>query len=133
MYDDFDDYDDSGARTSDPLTSHEALNDTELKVRIADTVTRLALEAGERGVTINETAAQMPAYKAWSISPIFAPLVRRGVLVRKVLGVAPPSKRWPEGKEIPETRVDPETHHSCVVHYHHAVLAPKKEPGRGSL
>jgi hypothetical protein len=114
--------DESAARTSDPLTSHEALGDEKLRTRIFDDVERVALEAGLAGITINECAEKLPNYKAWSIPPMFAPLVRRGVLVRRVIGVTEPSKRWPQGKEILETRVDPITHKRCTVNYHHSIF-----------
>jgi hypothetical protein len=130
-FDMFDDFDvlDSVARTSDPHTSHEALSDDKKSKRVADTITRLALEAGERGLTINEAAAIMPEHKPWSVSPKFKPLVRRGKLVRNVVGRTEPTKRHPEGRAKFETRPDPETGCDCIVHYHHTVLAPKKKPG----
>ena len=117
-------YDDDGgrARSSDPLTSHEALGDEELRTRISDEIDRVAREAGLAGVTINETAEALPKYKPWSISPMFKPLVCRGVLVRRLVGVTEPSSRFPEGKEIYETRVDAVTHKHCIVHYHHSVF-----------
>lgn len=121
MFDD-DDYDDSAARKTDPLTSHEAPNDPKLRARISDAILQVALEAGAAGVTINECAEKLSDYKAWSISPMFKPLVRRGLLVRRVLGVTEPTRRWPDGKEIFETRVDPITHKRCIVNYHHTVL-----------
>jgi hypothetical protein len=120
-----DELDDSVARTSDPLSSHQALGDAELCARISDHILRIAFEAGAKGITINECAAQMPEYKAWSVSPMFAPLVRKGRLARRVIGNTGPTSRWPEGKEILETRVDAETHKHCTVNYHHA-FAPKK-------
>jgi hypothetical protein len=121
------DFDDSVARNTDPLTSHEALDDTDFRVRISEDILRIALEAGAKGITINECAERLPDYKAWSISPMFAPLVRKGLLVRRVIGITEPSRRWPNGKEVQETRVDPETHKPCTVNYHHS-FALKRPP-----
>ena len=122
-----DHFDDGGARNTDPLTSHEALNDPKFRARIKDDILRLALEAATKGITVNACAAQLPKYKAWSISPMFAPLVRKGLLVRRVIGITEPRRRWPNGKEILETREDPVTHKQCIVNYHHS-FAPKKPP-----
>lgn len=127
MCDDFDDDDGGAARNTDPLTSHEALDDTAFRARISEDVLRIALEAGAKGITINECAELLPNYKAWSISPMFAPLVRKGLLVRRVIGITEPSRRWPNGKEILDRREDPETHKNCLVNYHHS-FAPKRPP-----
>jgi hypothetical protein len=43
--------------------------DEGLRSRIADEILRAALAAGERGITINECAEQLPMYKAWSNLP----------------------------------------------------------------
>src|SRR5437764_4578137 len=111
------DLDDSSARNTDPLTSQEALDNSAFRVRICEDIIRIALKAGAKGITINECAEQLPEYKAWSISPMFAPLVRKGLLVRRVIGVAEPCKRWPHGKDIMDTREDRETHKRCIVNY----------------
>ena len=105
----------------------EGLNDVEFCARLCDDILRIALEAGSKGITINECAALLPKYKAWSVSPMFAPLVRKGLLVRRVIGITEPRRRWPNGKEILETREDPVTHKQCIVNYHHS-FAPKKPP-----
>jgi len=107
--------------------------DEGLRSRIADEILRAALAAGERGITINECAEQLPIYKAWSISPMFKPLVRKGLLVRHEIGRTRPSRLWPNGKEILETRLDPHTHKLCIVNCHHSIFGKpsvSKEKGR---
>ena len=127
MSNEFDDDDRGFARTTDPLSSHEALADEDLRAKIADKILQVALEAGAHGITINECAERLSEYKAWSLSPIFAPLIRKGLLIRPVLGRTAPSTRWPSGQEIYERRADPHTHKKCNIHYHHAVY---KKPAR---
>jgi len=115
-----------GARSTDPITSHESAETSgELRGKIANAILDFALQAGSKGVTINEATAALPQFKAVSISPIFKPLVKAEKLVRKVIGRTDPSERWPKGKEVYETRVDPSTNKKCIVHFHHAVVAKK--------
>lgn len=108
------------ARLTDPHTSHESAEEsTDVRSQIAQAITALALEAGNSGITINEATEALPQFKPVSVSPVFKPLVNRSVLVRRVIG------RNEKGKDLYETREDPNSHRQVIVHFHHTVAAKK--------
>ncbi len=118
-----------GARTTDPLTSHASAESSgKLRGKIAQAILDLAEQAGKNGITINEATAALPQFKAVSISPIFKPLVRSGKLVRRLIGRTEMSPKWPRGKEIFQTRLDPSSNRECVLHFHPSVESSKKPP-----
>jgi hypothetical protein len=63
-----------------------------------------------------------PCTRRGPISPMFKPLVRKGLLVRHEIGWTRPCRLWPNGKEILENRLDPHTHKPCIVNYHHSIF-----------
>src|SRR5215471_12144684 len=95
------------ARNSDPQTSHEGSAAFSKNTATVDNrILGLARAAGERGVTQAEVVDGMPEYKPGSITPRFARLVRRGLLVRVRIGTGKPTKNCPSGRPLYVTRVD---------------------------
>jgi len=96
------------ARNTDPETSHAAAAAFSKKASKVDArIIEQARTAGARGITEAEVVDAMPEYKPGSITPRFARLVRKGRLVRRLLGVGKPTKHFPAGRPIYVTRVDP--------------------------
>jgi hypothetical protein len=109
------------------MTSHQSHeNSGESRGNIAGAIESLALQAGANGITINEATTALPQFKAVSVSPVFKPLVKSGKLFRRIIGRTEPSEKWPNGKDILQTRFDPTTNRECVLHFHHSV--DKKPP-----
>jgi hypothetical protein len=106
------------ARSSDPQTSHDAAAIFSKKVgRVDARIVELTRAAGKRGISQAEIVDALPEYKPGSITPRFARLVKRGLLVRLRIGTGNPSKRFPDGRPLHKTRVDGATHQRVLLHW----------------
>ena len=106
------------ARSSDPETSHEAAEAFSKSSGAVDKhILELARTAAEHGITQADVVDAMPEYKPGSITPRFARLVRKGLLVRVRVGTGRPTKYFPSGRPLYVTRVDITTRHRVLVHW----------------
>jgi hypothetical protein len=105
-------------RNSDPETSHESAAQVgELAARLRGRIIALARDAGEVGITINEAERLIADHKYNGVSPRFAELVRRGDLVRELIGHGKPTKRFPDGVPHYTARWDERTERNVIVHW----------------
>jgi hypothetical protein len=106
------------AQTSVLTTSGASARESqETAARLRQQILDLARKAQRRGLTINEAERFISNHKGHSISPRFAELVRLGLLVRVVIGLTRPTKRFPHGAERYMTRFDQETRRNVIVHW----------------
>ena len=89
----------------------------QIAARLRQQILDLARKAQNRGLTINEAERLINNHKGHSISPRFAELVRRGLLIRILIGRTRPTKRSPHGAPRYVTRFDPETRRNVNVHW----------------
>ena len=121
------------ARNTDPETSHEAAEAfCEVAATVDCRIIALARAAGARGVTQSEVVDALPEYKPGSITPRFARLVRRGLLVRVCIGTSKPTKHCPFGRPRYVTRVDKTTRCRVLVHWVPEFAPAPKENGPNS-
>jgi hypothetical protein len=112
-------------------TSGESVKRSERLARgLRAQIVRLALAAGPRGLTINEAGWQIRNHKNNSVSPRFSELVKRGALVRVLVGYGRRTKRFPKGIPRYITRYDEETRRNVNVHWvpKFAPAAPDNSP-----
>jgi hypothetical protein len=88
-----------------------------LAAKLRARIIALAREAAYEGLTINEAERNITEHKNHSVSPRFAELVRKGVLVRVVIGWSEPTPRFPKGRPIYQTRWDEQTRREVYVHW----------------
>lgn len=106
------------ARNIDPATSHEAAaSSVDLARKLRDRILQLAKAAAWTGITIAEGAEAIPERRASSITPRFSELVERGQLVRTFVGMGKPTKRFPAGRPLYETRLDEQTRKRVLLHW----------------
>jgi len=99
-------------------TSVESLKASQkLARRLCDKVFDLALEAGPKGIMINEAVTLIEDHKANSVSPRFSELEKRGALVRVFRGCGRPTKRFPKGVPLYRTRYDEETRRNVNIYW----------------
>jgi hypothetical protein len=107
------DLDDPIARTSDPPTSDVGAEASkENRQTIAANILALAAKRGNQGITIFEAKELLPEFEVVSLSPVFAPLVRKGKLIRRLIG------KKLKGKDCYETRINPKTNCPGNIHWH---------------
>jgi len=82
-----------------------------LAAKLRSRIIALAREAGYEGITINEAERGIAEHKNHSVSPRFAELVRKGLLVRVIIGQSP------KGRPIYQTRWDPYTQRDVCLHW----------------
>ena len=99
----------------------------ELAAKLRSRIITLAREAGHEGVTINEAERSIAEHKGHSVSPRFAELVRRGVLVRVMIGQSP------KGRPIYQTRWDPYTQRDVYLHWLPEFAPTKKDSPQSDL
>ena len=99
-----------------------------LAERLCHRILELARSAGEGGITINEAEKLIPDHKSSAVSPRFSELVRRGRLIRVLIGYSPPTKRFPRGVARYVGRYDEETRRGVTIHWL-PEFAPKTKRG----
>lgn len=106
------------SRTSCLTTSGESVNESQqTAARLRQQILEFARGAQGQGLTINQAERLIENHKGHSISPRFAELVRLGLLVRIITGVAQPTTRFPQGAPRYRTRYDDETRRNVIVHW----------------
>lgn len=105
-------------------SSAESANKSEeLASRLRGRIIALARKAGENGLTINEAEREIEDHKGHSVSPRFAELIKRGHLIRLLIGYGPSTKHFPRGSPRYFTRYDEVTRRNVTVHW-----APESAP-----
>ena len=66
------------ARTTDPVTSHEAAE--KVDSRTLELMVLKAIHESPDGLTTDELMRHFPAYGVQTVSPRFAPLLRKGLI-----------------------------------------------------
>lgn len=121
------------ARNSDPSTSHQSAEAVgALAAKLRTRVLALAREAGTLGLTINETEHLIPEHKYNAVSPRFAELIESGALVRQIIGIGKPTKRFPTGRPLYETRYDKQTNRRVLVHWLPEFAPAPKKPAQSA-
>lgn len=106
------------ARTSGLTTSGASVNESQqTAAHLRQQILESARRAQGQGLTINQAERLIENHKGHSVSPRFVELVRRGLLVRIVIGRALPTMRFPQGAPRYWTRYDEETRRNVIVHW----------------
>ena len=89
----------------------------DLAARLRRRIIDLARKAGRVGLTINEAEEEIDDHKGHSVSPRFAELVNRGLLIRVLIRDGKPTKRFPNGALRHVKRYDERTRRNVTVHW----------------
>ena len=123
-----------GARANDPHTSHAAATAfVEQAATVDARIVQLARVAGRIGITQSDAVEAMPEYKPGSITPRFVRLVRRGALIRVRIGTSKPTKHFPCGRPLYQTRVDSTTGQKVLLHWAPQFAPPGIEVTEGGM